>query len=343
MVNFLLLVFLIISGWGCSHSSKIKNHHSVVYTDYGADAYQEQNWQNYLDLLKSLGLQQVSLLFTCHVPDKSSHVIDCDSNNSPSIDRLGQLLQQAKSQGLSTSLRVYVDLLTGDWRAYWNPEDKKKTLERLTAQLVRFAKLSQDRQVDLFIIGAEYESLTQPKYEGDWRKLIKKLRNHYDGPISYGANSNYSDYKITEVEWVPFWDALDFVGVDYYHPMPKESTEPSGWVAEHRLKLKQVLGKLSSSQPLFINEVGAPAAAKGHLAPYQWVWPNTEINHGLQLQYLTTFMEVLNEYKIKGVHVWRFMPGEAKVYPAGYILQNNSFKRGLKQSYQLLVRDVGGN
>jgi len=50
------------------------------------------------------------------------------------------------------------------------------------------------------------------KLEGHWRTLIKDVRKHYHGLVSYAAN--YDSYHE-----VAFWDALDLMGINAYFPL----------------------------------------------------------------------------------------------------------------------------
>ncbi len=62
-----------------------------------------------------------------------------------------------------------------------------------------------------------------------------ELREVYNGQLTYAAN--WDEYKR-----IPFWEDLDFIGVDAYFPVSEEKT-PSieqaslGW-QKHKLQLK---------------------------------------------------------------------------------------------------------
>ena len=49
-------------------------------------------------------------------------------------------------------------------------------------------------------------------FEEEWRALIAEVRQHTDAPLTYAAN--WTDYR-----QVPFWDALDIIGIQAYFPL----------------------------------------------------------------------------------------------------------------------------
>lgn len=81
-----------------------------------------------------------------------------------------------------------------------------------------YAKLAEKEGIEIFCIGTELEKFIEhrPEY---WRKLISEIRAVYTGKLVYAAN--WDEYKR-----VPFWNLLDFIGVDAYFPI-SESKTPS--------------------------------------------------------------------------------------------------------------------
>ncbi len=303
-------------------------------TEYGVSAYSEDSILSYKNLLKELNLNTISLLMTCHTLNKESHNIDCDSNDSPSKKNIFKILKQGKQEGYKTSLRVYVDLLSGDWRAYWDPKDKTKAFEELQKQLVSIAQESERIDLDLLILGAEYEKLTQPQFRSQWLSLISAVRQVYSGQLTYGANSNYSSYSTVEALWVPFWEELDFIGIDYYHPMSQGKVDSQAFSLLHQKKLEEILTPLKKwKKPIFINEVGAPIAENGFEKPFEWVWPmDHKENLAHQSLYLESFFLASKE-QINNIQIWRYMPNEKKIFKQGYIINHLKTLEALRNGF----------
>ncbi len=76
--------------------------------------------------------------------------------------------------------------------------------------IVGLASVAEEGGAPLFCVGLEYTHAQ--KFEAEWRRIIAAVRAVYRGRITYGANWN-------EIDAVPFWDALDHVGVLAYFPL----------------------------------------------------------------------------------------------------------------------------
>lgn len=77
--------------------------------------------------------------------------------------------------------------------------------------MMGWAKIADSLAVDLLCIGTEINHAVEkrPRY---WRQLIKDIRTIYKGQLTYAPN--WDSY-----ENVPFWDALDYIGIDAYFPL----------------------------------------------------------------------------------------------------------------------------
>ena len=84
--------------------------------------------------------------------------------------------------------------------------------------MMLFANIAAAQQVEMFCIGTEFKVSVQKRPQF-WRNLIAKIRNIYSGKLTYA--SNWDEYAS-----VPFWDILDYVGVNAYFPLLKDK-EPS--------------------------------------------------------------------------------------------------------------------
>ncbi|SCY42121.1 hypothetical protein SAMN05192588_2791 [Nonlabens sp. Hel1_33_55] len=92
--------------------------------------------------------------------------------------------------------------------------------------ILDFAKVAQETNTEIFCIGTELESFVaaRPEY---WSNLITKIRSIYKGKLTYAGN--WDSYKNE-----PFWDQLDYIGVDAYFPIsdqktPDVETAMAGW------------------------------------------------------------------------------------------------------------------
>ena len=137
-------------------------------------------------------------------------------------------VQLAHSAGLKVMLKPQV-YLHGSWvgDVDFDTEEEWLQWEDSYEQFIMFyAELAIAEKVEMFCIGTEYKIAAQ-KRPLFWRQLTKTIRERYDGIILY--SSNWDGF-----EQVPFWDALDFVGISSYFPISEQTTPSvqmlkSGW------------------------------------------------------------------------------------------------------------------
>src|SRR5439155_5889859 len=119
--------------------------------------------------------------------------------------------------------------------------------------LGHYASLANEIHADVFCIGGEFGHLRQ--YENQWRRLISRARELYPGPLVYAANFG------TEFETVAFWDALDYIGLQEYYPLP-DSLDPTAIVR----KIEVIHQKYR--RPVLFTEAGFPSLASANREPW---------------------------------------------------------------------------
>ena len=120
------------------------------------------------------------------------------------------------------ALKPHVDFLSdhAHWRGEigpgFGPADWDAWFSSYTAYMLVMARLCVDEHVPLLVVGTEL--VTTVPQEAHWRALIAALRNATAAaspPVAfvYGANWSPGPAK------VPWWDAVDLIGVDAYYPV----------------------------------------------------------------------------------------------------------------------------
>lgn len=299
---------------------------SIAYTDYGYNAYQNKNIKKYINILQKSKLKTGDVLYTCHVRNKTSSSIACKDYNSPQKHRIKSLIKKLKHNQFKVTLRFYIDILTGDWRAHLNPKNKKIFFKQFKKELIGFGKFAEDNRVETLIIGSELEKLTVPELSFYWIEIINDLRSVFSGNIAYAANGNYSYYKKREFEWINFWDELDHILVNHY-PAANKDLKTIDHFQEHHQKTLTVLDDFFKAykKPIYIGEVGFPLANNGYKKPWQWVWKKSSKNRTQQIKNLTGFLRAIKKSNLSGFYLWRFYQNELKEYPFGYHIDNNEF------------------
>lgn len=165
------------------------------------------------------------------------------------------------------------------------------------------AKTAQELGVPLFSVGVELEGTVHR--EREWRALISRIRSVYDGEIVYSANWD-------RVKDVPFWDAVDLIGVHAYFPL---SENPSPSIAEIRSAWNgplAILEKLSEEhdRPVLIAEIGYDRSANAAAEPWVDETRDSDAARSLRARLIEAAIQRLEaEPWIVGMFWWKWMPG----------------------------------
>ncbi len=159
--------------------------------------------------------------------------------------RLGMRVMLKPQVWIRGSYPGEFDLPDDAARAAWLQEYRKFALH--------YADLAARTHADLFCIGTEFSKLTP--HDTFWRELITEVRQHYPGPLTYAANWG------EEFETLRFWDALDYMGLNNYYPMP-DDLDLSAQVARVESVQKR------AGKPLLLTEVGISSYEGGHRKPW---------------------------------------------------------------------------
>lgn len=197
---------------------------------------------------------------------------------------IGELRKQGIEVMLKPQLWIYNGRYTGhmemDTEAHW-----KQLEEGYRDFILTYAKLAAQEQVPLFCIGTELERFIAQRPEF-WAALIAEVKTVYSGQLTYAAN--WDEYKR-----VPFWEDLDFIGVDAYFPV-SDSGSPS--IAEARAgwqPWKQELQSVSEKygRPILFTEYGYRSA---HLAGKE-PWDSTRDQRAVDLEAQSRLLTALYE------------------------------------------------
>lgn len=135
-------------------------------------------------------------------------------------------------------------------------DQRRQWFEQYRLFLEHYAKLATRTHADLLCVGVELAKLTVD--EAAWRALIARTRELYPGPLVYAAVQG------PEFEGIRFWDALDYIGLNNYYPLPDD------------LSTHGVVGKVETVQKRFQRPVIFTEAGYSSLeAPQRQPWDET--------------------------------------------------------------------
>lgn len=256
--------------------------------------------------LKALGVEWLSLTPFGYQRTVSSPKIYYALDRTLSADNLVKEIRNAHSLGLKVILKPHIwssEFWYGNkWHgdiAMGNEEHWKTWFENYSGMMLHFAKISASENVEALSIGCELEGTI--KRTGQWNQLIKEIKEIYPGLITYSASQG-------EVDKVPFWNEMDFIGVNAYFPVaakPGASVEDmvKGW-QKHLLKL-ETLSK-NFGKPIVFTEVGYRSVKGTAIEPWRWQNSGDEVDYEEQVKaYKALFEATRNRPWFKGLYMWK--------------------------------------
>lgn len=270
-------------------------------------------WKRALEeMVRSTGCNAL-ILPVCAFQDHTwSTRIDSDTPDVISAEDVRAVCRQAKSQGLKIILKAMVNCRDGAWRAYIRFFDHpvptepswEEWFESWDRHVLLAAKMAQDNQAELFCIGCE--TVGTDHRAADWRALIQKVREIYQGPITY----NCDKYQEDHVSW---WDAVDVISSSGYYPLPD--------LEENFRRIQSAAEKFE--KPFMFMECGCPSRGGSELRPNDWRF-GQGIDMEAQEKWYEAFTDAVLRFPfVRGTGWWdwpatRLYPEYAGVDNAGY-------------------------
>jgi hypothetical protein len=259
---------------------------------YGSDSAQRE-----IEKIRQIGANSVAIIpyaFT-RAPEETSIRFRTDETDA----RVIRTIEQARHAGLRVMLKPHLwgRGFTGDMK-FISDEDFETWWAGYRSWLLHFARMAELYNVELLTLGNELGGMTVRKQP--WRDLIRDVRRIYGGDLTYA--SHWSG----EFERVPFWDQLDYIGVNAYFPLAGPEETPSAdspRVAQIRSRLAALAGRFG--KPVLFTEVGFPSMESGAAEP--WTDRSGTIDLSMQSDcYEVVFEAFAAEPWFAGTYWWKW-------------------------------------
>lgn len=185
---------------------------------------------------------------------------------------------------------------TGAWRRFF---------DGYREFIVDQARFAERVGVDLLAVGIEYEQTTH--HEAEWRQIIAAVREVFSGQLTYAANWD-------SLAKVPFWDAVDLIGVHAYFPLsekefPDRETIDRGW--DRPLEQLTVLSRSLADKPVLFAEIGYPRSPRAAVEPWVPDHQNSSQVRKLRRTLIEVAVQRVEETPfIAGMFWWKWIPGD---------------------------------
>ncbi len=173
--------------------------------------------------------------------------------------------EYAKERGIKVMIKPQLWIqhgsFTGDFKL--DSDAKWKIFEEGYENFILdYAYIADSVNADAYCIGTELKEFFNARPEF-WGQLIDKVREIYDGPLTYAGNWD-SYHKF------PHWSKLDYIGIDAYFPLSDRQTPTvkelkKGWESHFRaIKSHQE----SVGKPVIFTEYGYRSINKNANTPW---------------------------------------------------------------------------
>lgn len=231
-------------------------------------------------------------------------------------------IEVAHAAGFKVFLKPHIWLTEpsdGKWRSDIFPENEKdwKLWKKTYREFIlRYAKIAEQKEVELFCVGTELSRLSVEKSDF-WVDLIKEVRSIYSGKITYAAN------WYDEFEKITFWEELDFIGIQAYFPLTQNENPTiqqisEGW-NQHLPAIKSIHEKYN--RKILFTEMGYKSTSDSAVKPWDWIDYSSDSDKPVSTTtqvncYQAFFDTVWNQEWFAGVHIWQmrsdFVKGRGK-------------------------------
>ncbi len=217
-----------------------------------------------------------------------------------------------------------------EWRGSISFDDEKawrRFFDDYRSFITDQAVFAERHGIPLFAVGVETERTTQR--EAEWRKIIAAVRRVYSGRIVYAANWDALDR-------VPFWDAVDLIGVHAYFPLSDQSDPDyealrKGW--DVPLAALKELSKRHGDKPVLFAEIGYNVNPEAAREPWRYRTEDSAAARALRVRLMEVAMErVAGESLVEGMFWWKWMPGRT-YFRRNFSLRDPDAKQALRKHW----------
>lgn len=263
-----------------------------------------------LDELQALGVNWVAIHPYASI--RSNGEVVMRDRAYEDTEWLTRPIAEAHARGMKIVIHPHIAYWGSpfSWRGeieFTSDDDWARFFSTYRAWIMRIVEVCSD--ADAFVVGNELDLTV--RHEKEWRALIASVRERFAGPLTYAAN--WDRYHL-----VPFWDALDVIGIQAYFPLATDGGQASdaellrGW--QRALEPLRTLSRKVNREVLF-TEIGYDRAAHAALRPWESGRrrgrDNAEavVDDAIQRRCLRIAVDVIERERfIRGALLWKWFP-----------------------------------
>jgi hypothetical protein len=236
-------------------------------------------------------------------------------------------IREAHALGMKIMIKPHIAYWGSpfEWRgviAFDEEREWRRFFDSYAAWIERVAELS--READAFVVGTELDRTLH--HEGEWRRIVEIVRAKTDAPLTYSAGWD-------RFEAVPFWDALDAIGIQAYFPLVEHERLPTA--AELDRAWAGLIERLERyarqhRRPIVFGELGYNLSAEAAVRPWAYA-QGGEHAAEVQQRALTAALKAIEASEhVTGAFLWKWFPDS---YRGGNFLKSTPAMREVISSF----------
>jgi len=234
------------------------------------------------------------------------------SPETVSDDNLEPVIALAHKYKLKVFLTPHV-YVPNDSRSTIRPDDRRAWFASYTTFIGHYAAMAQRLGVEQFAVGSELSSISDDR--PGWLQVIREVRARYHGTVLYAADPD-------EAAHVPFWDAVDMIGIDAYYPLSAAATTDVSILQRswEPIRAEMAAGAARYDRKILFTEAGYTSQQGTTTRPWDWrlgTPPNQAEQAAAYQALLATFSD---EPWWEGVYwwVWNALPDDGSDHATNY-------------------------
>jgi hypothetical protein len=296
--------------------------------------YQQSFSIDSLKKLKETGSEWIALSFWTYQDSVQSTKINFDFGYNVTDKDISFAVDQAHQMGLKVCLKPVVNSRDGIWRAHIGfPDDAcadsywDEWFQSYSHFISHYAELAEELHCEMFCIGCEMVK-TEQKSE-HWRRLIEKVRIHYNGPLIYNANHGKED----GIEW---FDQMDMIGISAYYPVATKVDDSEENMIKNWIPVRDKLEKLHQrfNKPIVFMEIGCRSALGCATMPWDFTHRELPFHEDEQANFYSSVIKVFWDVPWFGGFFW--WDWSTNLYPLEEAKTNKGFDIYGKKSEDIL-------
>ncbi len=200
------------------------------------------------------------------------------------------------------------------WRgeiSFDSEEEWQRFFETYEVWITHVAQLC--RGADAFVVGTELDRTVH--HERRWRQVIEAVRERTEVPLTYSAS--WETY-----EQVPFWDALDVIGIQAYFPLVDHEQLPSQQeLDEAWARLIRRLEQYGSThqRDIVLGELGYNHSSLAALRPWDYRQGGDHAGE-VQRRCLSAALKAIEgSSTVVGAFLWKWFPDHSSNWRRNFL------------------------